>query len=112
MQSKSLTMQDIIQSSCSLLDRGEFLLNNDFGCNFSGKCSNCELHELGYLHQTYCLNAVILFTYIIVTVVCSFTGKGLKGDSIICYRCGSKALRQLAYHYRKNIPANELPGIL
>lgn len=39
-------------------------------------------------------------------------GKNVKGDSVICYRCGTKALRQLVYSYRKDIPLEDLPGTL
>ncbi|XP_067934717.1 E3 ubiquitin-protein ligase CHFR-like isoform X2 [Watersipora subatra] len=72
LRDKSLTVKDIVQETSSKLDTGEFVLNNDFNCNF--------------------------------------TGKNVKSNSIICYRCGLKALRQLAYFFRKNIPSADLPA--
>uniref|UniRef100_A0A3B3DUP3 E3 ubiquitin-protein ligase CHFR n=1 Tax=Oryzias melastigma TaxID=30732 RepID=A0A3B3DUP3_ORYME len=34
----------------------------------------------------------------------------LTGDSILCLCCGLRAFRELAYKYRQNIPASELPA--
>ena len=38
------------------------------------------------------------------------SGRNIRGDSNVCYRCSLKALRQLAYHYRKHIDPVDLPG--
>lgn len=35
---------------------------------------------------------------------------GVSASSILCLCCGLRAFRELAYKYRQNIPASELPG--
>lgn len=45
------------------------------------------------------------------TLLLLVVGRNLKGDSAICNKCGAKALRHLAYFYRKTIPAEDLPGL-
>uniref|UniRef100_G3SLP3 E3 ubiquitin-protein ligase CHFR n=1 Tax=Loxodonta africana TaxID=9785 RepID=G3SLP3_LOXAF len=33
----------------------------------------------------------------------------ITGDTVLCYCCGLRSFRELAYQYRQNIPASELP---
>lgn len=34
----------------------------------------------------------------------------IAGNTVLCYCCGLRSFRELAYQYRQNIPASELPG--
>lgn len=34
----------------------------------------------------------------------------VSADAILCYCCGLRAFKELAYKYRQNIPSSELPG--
>ncbi|XP_024131686.1 E3 ubiquitin-protein ligase CHFR isoform X2 [Oryzias melastigma] len=40
----------------------------------------------------------------------SLTDSGVSASSILCLCCGLRAFRELAYKYRQNIPASELPA--
>lgn len=34
----------------------------------------------------------------------------ISANTILCFCCGLRAFKELAYKYRQNIPASELPG--
>ncbi|KAH0625543.1 hypothetical protein JD844_015097 [Phrynosoma platyrhinos] len=35
----------------------------------------------------------------------------ITGETVLCYCCGLRSFRELAYQYRQNIPVTELPGM-
>ncbi|KAK2165079.1 hypothetical protein LSH36_55g07059 [Paralvinella palmiformis] len=43
---------------------------------------------------------------------CMDQARGLNSSTVLCYHCGLRNLRDLAYQYRKDIPNDELPGLV
>lgn len=40
----------------------------------------------------------------------SLSDPRISAGAVLCYCCGLRAFKELAYKYRQNIPSSELPG--
>ena len=54
---------------------------------------------------------ILFWAYVCINYF-SDQARGLNSNTVICYECGLRNLRDLAYQYRKDIPNSELPGIV
>ena len=103
LSSRGKTWRDLLQESLQALQQGNYHL--------SGELS--DQNQVTFITELWTLQSTLSYKKKKSGYILSFIALSdcrISSNVILCFCCGLRAFKELAYKYRQNIPPPELPG--
>lgn len=94
LSSRGKSWRDLRQEALQTLEQGKYYLSGELAC-YVPALPPCSVKEAKPEPEP---------------VPALLSDPRIAADAVLCYCCGLRAFKELAYKYRQSIPSSELPG--